>query len=74
MQSHNQPLHTLLGLRQHWAPLLAPSLLRERSTCQDVDYCSQATPKQDNDLLLYEYYTNNECYYITYKQSYTQCM
>lgn len=49
MQSHNQPLHTLLGQRQYWAPLLAPSLHREQSTCQDVDYYSQATPREDNN-------------------------
>lgn len=62
MQSDNQPLHTLLGLRQHWAPLLVPSLLRERSTCQDVDCCSQAAPKQDNNSADWAFM----CYYITY--------
>lgn len=51
-QCQNQPLHTLLGPQQHWAPLLAPFLLQVRSTCQDVDYYSQATPREAYHRLL----------------------
>ncbi len=38
-QSQHWPLHTLLELQLHWVPPLAPFLLQELSTYQDVDYC-----------------------------------
>lgn len=40
----NQPPHTLLEPQQHLAPLRVPFPPQELSTCQDVDYCSPATP------------------------------
>lgn len=69
MQSHNQPLHTLLGQRQYWAPLLAPSLHREQSTCQDVDCYSQATPREDDNSAALAF----RCYFMTYIHRLSVC-
>lgn len=69
MQSHNQPLHTLLGQRQYWAPLLAPSLHQEQSTCQDVDCYSQATPREDNNSAALAF----RCYFMTYIHRLSVC-